>query len=58
MTGTITGREEFIIASFAISAIVIGALVFWSWYKLNQAKKRLKMLEQTSEQPADETQTI
>ena len=47
MTGTITGREEFIIASFAISAIVIGALVFWSWYKLDQAKKRLKMLEQT-----------
>lgn len=46
MTGQITGREEFIIASFVISALVFVGLAVWSWARLERAKKKLKMLEE------------
>lgn len=49
MTGQITGREEFIIASFVVSALVFAGLTVWSWARLERAKKKLKMLEASEE---------
>jgi hypothetical protein len=45
MTGQITGREEFIIASFIVSALVILGLAAWTWLRLKTARARLAQIE-------------
>jgi hypothetical protein len=49
MTGYVTGAEAFVMASYVVSGITLICLAGWTRARLQSARRKLKMLEATTQ---------